>query len=350
MANPKPMRVVHYLNQFFAGLGGEDKAGIAPLTMEGSIGPGRLLEQSSGEAIQVVGTVVCGDNYFVENATALEEILEFVRQYQPDGLIAGPAFAAGRYGEACASICLAVQEKLNIPVITGLAPESPAVEAFRPKIPILRTGKTAADMKNSLPKMGEILLQFMRGGDLAASSNLNELYPRGFKQNAVMELNAAERAIRMVLAKYRGEPWRSELSMVRQESVAPAPAVKERGFRLALLTDGGLILKGNPEGMASGRSKRWCRIGIDSWSELTPERVEVSHFGYDNRYVAADPNRLVPLDAVREVERSGGFRLHPFIYSTAGVSTAIEDAASFGREIAEELKREGVQAALLTST
>jgi glycine reductase len=350
MNETKPVRVVHYLNQFFAGIGGEDKAGTAPLTMEGSVGPGRLLEQSSGGAIQVVGTVVCGDNYFVEEPGALDAILDFVRRYQPDGFIAGPAFAAGRYGEACTAVCLAVQEKLGIPVITGLAPESPAVESNRQKLPILRTGNTAADMKNSMPQMGGILLQLIRGADLAATGSLEKLYPRGFKQNKLMEVNAAERAIRMLLSKYKGEPWQTEVSMVLQESVAPAPAVKEKGFLLALVTDGGLVLKGNPEGMPAVRSKRYCRIGIESWNKLTPDQVEVSHSGYDNRYVVEEPNRLLPLDALREVEQSGEVRLHSFIYSTAGVSTAIEDAASMGRGIADELLKAGVQAAILTST
>ncbi|MCI0859784.1 MAG: hypothetical protein J4N81_13720, partial [Chloroflexi bacterium] len=39
------MRVVHYLNQFFGGLGGEEKADLPPETRTGAVGPGRLLEQ-----------------------------------------------------------------------------------------------------------------------------------------------------------------------------------------------------------------------------------------------------------------------------------------------------------------
>ncbi|HEX9871401.1 MAG TPA: glycine/sarcosine/betaine reductase selenoprotein B family protein, partial [Candidatus Tectomicrobia bacterium] len=36
-----PLRVVHYLNQFFAGVGGEDMANIPPRLQEGSVGSGR---------------------------------------------------------------------------------------------------------------------------------------------------------------------------------------------------------------------------------------------------------------------------------------------------------------------
>ena len=35
------IRVVHYLNQFFAQIGGEEKADIGPGFKEGPIGPGR---------------------------------------------------------------------------------------------------------------------------------------------------------------------------------------------------------------------------------------------------------------------------------------------------------------------
>jgi glycine reductase complex component B subunit gamma len=36
------MRVVHYLNQFFGGLGGEEKAEASLEARDGAIGPGKL--------------------------------------------------------------------------------------------------------------------------------------------------------------------------------------------------------------------------------------------------------------------------------------------------------------------
>jgi betaine reductase len=349
MSVTNPHRVVMYLNQFFAGKGGEDTAGIAPFKVEGCVGPGRLLEQTAQGAFKIAGTVVCGDNYFVEKPEALKEVIGLISSYQPEALIAGPAFLAGRYGEACAEICLAVQQQLCIPVITGLAPEHPALERYRKDIPIYQTGKNAADMKNSLPRMGAILLKGLEGIELSPDDR-DALFKRGLKKNVVLEQTAAERAIRMLLAKHRGEKWQSELPIPRNETVKPAPPVTGKGFRVALITDGGLMLKGNPERMPSGRCKRWYRINIESLSKLTPAEVDVNHFGYDNRYVAADPNRLVPLDVMRDLEARGEVRLHPIIYSTAGAATAIENAASFGREIALELKNSEVRAAILTST
>ena len=46
------MRVVHYLNQFFGGLGGEKKAGAPLKSRQGAVGPGLLLEQLLGNAMR----------------------------------------------------------------------------------------------------------------------------------------------------------------------------------------------------------------------------------------------------------------------------------------------------------
>ena len=48
------MRVVHYLNQFFGGLGGEEVANAPPEVRDGAVGPGRLLERVLGPDSLVV--------------------------------------------------------------------------------------------------------------------------------------------------------------------------------------------------------------------------------------------------------------------------------------------------------
>ena len=60
-------RIVHYLNQFFGGIGGEDKADYEPEVQEKVIGPGLALAQGLGDDYEIVATVICGDNYFGEN-------------------------------------------------------------------------------------------------------------------------------------------------------------------------------------------------------------------------------------------------------------------------------------------
>ena len=90
-------RVVHYINQFFANIGGEEMAHIEPELREGIVGPGMALNNAwKGEA-EIVNTIVCGDSYFAEHeAEAKEKILGWVKEIKPDFFIAGPAFNAGR--------------------------------------------------------------------------------------------------------------------------------------------------------------------------------------------------------------------------------------------------------------
>src|SRR6187455_3071009 len=93
------MRVVHYLNQFFGGIGAEEHAGAPLQARDGAVGPGRLLEALLGDQTRIVMTLVCGDNYAVENQQAVTaSVVEKMRPLRADLFVAGPCFDAGRYG------------------------------------------------------------------------------------------------------------------------------------------------------------------------------------------------------------------------------------------------------------
>ena len=47
------LRVVHYINQFFANIGGEEKADYKPELREGNVGPGLAFQQSFGEEAEI---------------------------------------------------------------------------------------------------------------------------------------------------------------------------------------------------------------------------------------------------------------------------------------------------------
>ncbi len=145
-------KIVHYLNQFFGGIGGEDKAGVQPEVREEKIGPGIAILQALGEDYEIAATVICGDNYFGENLdAATDTIIEMVKKYEPDVFVAGPAFNAGRYGVACGTICKAVEERLGIPVLTGMYEENPGADMFKKDVITVRTGNSAATLRKSLP-------------------------------------------------------------------------------------------------------------------------------------------------------------------------------------------------------
>ncbi|MGH9165859.1 MAG: glycine/betaine/sarcosine/D-proline family reductase selenoprotein B, partial [Acidimicrobiales bacterium] len=93
-------RVVHYINQFFAGQGGEDEAGTPLAFTDGPVGPGRRLQQLLGEDFEVVATVSAGDDWAATTPGAAGAIVELMRQAEPDMVVTGPAFTSGRYGLA----------------------------------------------------------------------------------------------------------------------------------------------------------------------------------------------------------------------------------------------------------
>src|ERR1043166_7039763 len=119
------MRIAHYLNQFFGGIGSEKKAGSPLEIHSGAVGPGKLLEQLLGDNAQGVMTFICGDNYAVEHESELvAEVLEKLRETGADLFVAGPCFDAGRYGMASGAVCVAVQSQLGIPAVTAMNDEN----------------------------------------------------------------------------------------------------------------------------------------------------------------------------------------------------------------------------------
>src|SRR2546421_13070611 len=123
------LRVVHYLNQFFAGIGAEDKADTSPGQREGTIGPGRVLQQALGDGAEIVATVYCGDNHAGEKLGAIEAIVDLIAEHRPSLVITGPAFSAGRYGWACGQGALRAPERLGGTGISGMHVDNPAAGA-----------------------------------------------------------------------------------------------------------------------------------------------------------------------------------------------------------------------------
>ena len=134
-------KVLHYLNQFFAGIGGEDKSGQEFLFLPKPVGPGVLLLDLLKDGQIEYATVVSGDNYFHEHEeTVLASLAEVIAQFQPDLFIAGPAFHAGRYGLACAKSVSFVRECFGVPAITGLYEENPGTREIGRHVLVIDSG------------------------------------------------------------------------------------------------------------------------------------------------------------------------------------------------------------------
>ena len=344
-------RVVHYINQFFANIGGEEMAHIAPELREGKVGPGLAFETAwKGEAV-IVNTIICGDSYFAEHEKeAKEQVLNWVKEIKPDLFIAGPAFNAGRYGYACANIALEVQTELGIPVLTGMYKENPGAD-MKDKILVVETANSAAGMRKAAPTMAKLGLKLMKGEELGASIEEGYL-PNGIRKNFFEKERGAKRAVKMLLAKLNDQPFVTEFPMPDFDRVEPGKAIADMSKAVvALCTSGGTVPKGNPDHIESSSASHYGEYDIEGIDTLTPDAWETAHGGYDPVYANDEPNRVLPVDVLRQMEREGKIgKLHRYFYTTVGNGTAVASSKKFAAEYAQKLLKAGVHAVIMTST
>ena len=75
------------------------------------------------------------------------------------------------------------------------------------------------------------------------------------------------------------------------------------------------------------------------------------HGGYDNTAALQDPNRVVPLDALRALEREGMIgKLLDELFVTVGNIGSLNAMKRIGAEIAATLVQRGVRAVMLPAT
>ncbi len=340
------------INQFFGQIGGEEKAGTAPLTHTNAIGPGLALKTNFGDKAQVVGTVICGDNYFAENPEqATREIIDLIRTYDPHLVVAGPAFNAGRYGPACAAVCKAMEKELKIPAITGMFPENPGWELNRGQFLCVETGPSASGMRQAMEKIADLGLRLASGLEIGPPDQEGYL-PKGIRKNYRTDEIGAVRAVNMLLRKIRGETFVTELPMPDFDRVQPAdPLTDLQSATIALVTEGGIVPKGNPDRLESARATKYLVYSVAEKDDLTGTEFQSVHGGYSNVFANEDPDRVVPLDALRSLEREGKIgKVYPRFFTTTGNGTSLENGRAFGKEIADLLLKDSVDGAILTST
>ncbi len=350
-------KIVHCLNQFFGGLGEEKLANVAPSIVQGSKGPGMLIQREFPE-VEVIATVIFGDNYMAENIEkGAEEILNLLEPFHkgdksntPDLLVAGPAFNAGRYGIACGAICQLVQNRLGLPAVTAMFPGNPAVDLYRKSIFIAETSDNVLGMAEALQRMLPLGIKLVRRESLLPEKD--KYIPQGRRKNFFDAETGARRAISMLLTRLKGESFQSEYQMPVFDRATPAPPIEDmRQVRLALVTSGGIVPRGNPDKIEAANAQRFGTYSIKNLQALSSRTHQTAHGGYDPTFANENPNRVLPLDAVRELEAAGVIgSLHDYYYATVGNATSVENAKKYGQRIAKILVKDGVQAVILTST
>ena len=344
-------KIIFYTNQFFGQIGGEDKAYTEPQFHNGPIGNANAFTDKLEDA-EIIHTVICGDNYYVENMDKVKKFInDKLKNIEFDLFIAGPAFNAGRFGIACSDICSFIKKQYNIEAITGLYEENPAVEMYKKDIYILRVGKSAAGIRRAVPLMAEFANKLLRGDQLGSPS-AEQYFAKGKRINIFREKNGAERAVDMLLKRLNNEPYETELEISVYEKVEPAKPLKDlKSAKIALCTSGGIVPFGNPDHIPAATAKIFKMYDISNLDALKEGEFESVHAGYDPVYANKDPNRVAPLDTLIKLKKEGIIgEVYTYLTTTTGNSTSVADATRMGKEIAEKFIEDGVDGVILTST
>ncbi len=341
------MRIAHYVNQFFAGVGGEEEAGTRPELRRETVGPGKRLQALLGEEHEIVATIFCGDDHAAGHPEFAADLVARAQDEGVELVIAGPAFTSGRYGLACARVVTAAAEA-GLPALAAMHGDNPGVGEIE-GIPVVASGETARTMRDSLDRFAEAVKKVAGGEELTPEDGRVNPVPR---RNRVADHSAAQRAVALLLARLGGDEEATEIPLPRFDQVEPAAPVDDlEQIVVALLTEGGFVPVGNPDRLESSRASKWVRYSLEGHDSAAAEEFESVHGGFSTQWANEDPNRILPLDVARELESEGAIGgLHNEYFTTTGNGTTVADARRFGVEWGADLHQASVQAAILTAT
>lgn len=345
-------KAILYINQFFAGAGGEDTANLEPVIKSEKIGP--ALSLASFLDAEITHTVYCGDNYMGSNTEdAIQKILEMLKPLEFDVFLAGPAFQAGRYGVACGNICKAVKKEFGVPVVTSMNEENPGVEMFKKDMIITKGGKSAAKMKTDTEAMAKVANAYLRG-ERPGPADAFDFFERGIRDQIWLDSDqtAARRGVEMLIKKLNNQEYQTELVIPKKDVVPVATPIADLSkARIAILNTGGIVPVDNPDRIQSASATRWGRYDASKMERLEGGVFKTIHAGFDPAAADADPNVIVPWDVMKVMEREGVYgSLHPYFYTTVGTGTTQAEASRMGIEMYEKLKEDNVDGVLLVST
>lgn len=343
-------KILYYINQFFGQIGGEEKAHVPPEYREEPVGPAAGFNAALGGAGVVVGTIICGDNYFNEhNDDSIAFLKEINDTVKPDIVIAGPAFNAGRYGVACAGVAEFFAKEAGIPVVSGMYEENPGLEQCRTAAFTVPTTDVASGMRSALPTMIAITKKIIEKSPLYPDTD--GYFTQGKRLTVLSEKSGSERAMDMLLKRLNGESFTTELPMPVFDRVpAAAPIADLSQATIALVTTGGIVPSGNPDKIQSASAQKWGKYDVSNRRVLQDGFCTI-HGGYDPVYANELPDRVAPLDILNELKAEGVIKdTYKYFYTTTGTGTAVGNSVQFGREIGKELLDAHVSGVILTST
>lgn len=339
------MRVVQYLNQFFGQIGGESYASMAPQVIPKAIGPAQVAQKLLGEEGELIATIVVGDNWINERlAERTQEVATVIENLNPDIVLLGPAFGAGRYGVAVGALAEALLKRHRI-AIGAMAAENPGQDIYRRSAYLVDSGLSPKTMAQVIGHMVELGLALYRK-ERIESADAWHYFAQGRRVPYHHAQIGADRAVAALVARLTGQTYQTEVRREATSTVTPAPRLRTLDdATIVMISDGGIVPCGNPDHIEASMATRY---GV---YDTTISCLEPNHGGYDNQFARDNPYRVVPLDVLSQFQQEGLIgALFPFWYSTSGNATSVAHAQAFGEKICQDLRRIRNPAVLLTST
>lgn len=213
-------------------------------------------------------------------------------------------------------------------------------------------GRPADMQPPATDDFSEGFMKLMGATDQMGLSKLRAFHVPEYREE-IVEKNAAQRAIDMLLAKLAGEPFEPEVPLPKFEHPTPAPPIKDLAkANIALVTSGCLIPRGNPDNLAPGySSESFGEYSIKDVNRICSDMYKPYHIGLRLHYIEEDPQRLIPVDVMRDLESEGVIgKLNDTFYSYAGVATSVQTSRNIAKGIIERLKANKVDGVILTAT
>ena len=222
---------------------------------------------------------------------------------------------------------------------------------FKKDVYIVSTKNSAAGMRDAVKKMAPLAIKLAKGEAIGASAEEGYL-PNGLRKNFFEKKRGSERAVEMLVKKLSGKEFETEYEMPSFDRVAPGPAIKDMSkAKIALVTSGGIVPKGNPDHIESSSASKYGQYDIEGVTDLTADTYETAHGGYDPVYANEDADRVLPVDVITDLVKEGRIgSLHKYYYATVGNGTAVASAKKYATEIGKKLIDDHVDAVILTST
>ena len=230
-------------------------------------------------------------------------------------------------------------------------PENPGVLSYPTEIIVVPTSLTSADMATAVATMVRLAVSWAMaglrsgpGGRLPAA-----WHPARSTIGTVRVMCALSRCYR---PSSKARPFVTEVPMHAPDRVLPAtPLADLRQATIAMVTTGGLVRKGNPDKQVSANATRYYRHSVAEFRSLSGTDWEAYHAGYFNHIVNSNPNYILPLNFLRDLEVEGSIGgVFESIYALPGVSTPVAISRGMGRSIAEDLHAGNVDGCLLVAT